>query len=96
MPKTAINSQNLQPYLVAQEDVAILINAGMSAEDLQHSQAVAKKALEIACRIAVDVDLELVGRGALFHDLGKAKTHAIEHGRIGAEMGQALMGNTAQ
>lgn len=39
MPKTAINSQNLQPYLVAQEDVAILSNAGMSVEDLQHSQA---------------------------------------------------------
>ncbi len=36
------------------------------------------------------LDFELVGRGALFHDLGKAKTHEIEHGKIGAEMGAAL------
>ncbi len=34
--------------------------------------------------------MELVGRGALFHDLGKAKTHEIEHGKLGAEMGEAL------
>lgn len=34
--------------------------------------------------------MEWIGRGALFHDLGKAKTHAIEHGKIGAEMGAAL------
>jgi uncharacterized protein len=25
----------------------------------------------------------------LFHDLGKSKTHAIEHGKLGAEMGKA-------
>ena len=34
--------------------------------------------------------MELVGKGALFHDLGKAKTHEIEHGKIGAEMGKQL------
>ncbi len=36
------------------------------------------------------MDMELVGRVALFHDLGKAKTHAIDYGRIGADLGQAL------
>lgn len=90
MTTTAINRQNPEPYSVEQEDVALLINAGMSAEDLQHSQAVAKKALEIAGRVKAKLDMELIGRGALFHDLGKAQTHAIEHGKIGAAMGRAL------
>jgi uncharacterized protein len=75
-------------------DIKLLQDAGLSAEDLDHSLKVAGKALEIARRVVScsgkQVDLELVGRGALFHDLGKAKTHAMEHGKIGAEMGAAL------
>lgn len=77
-------------YSLQTEDVKMLQDAGMSAQDLDHSLKVAGQALDIARRVKADVDMELVGRGALFHDLGKAKTHAIEHGRIGAEMGQAL------
>jgi len=34
--------------------------------------------------------MELIARGALFHDLGKSRTHDIEHGRIGAEIGAGL------
>ncbi len=71
-------------------DVGILRKAGVPEADIAHSVKVAEKALEIAIRTKADVDLELVGRGALFHDLGKAKTHDITHGMIGAEMGKAL------
>jgi uncharacterized protein len=42
---------------------------------------VAEKALEIAYRTNGDLDFEFVGRGALFHDLGKAKTHDMEPGK---------------
>ncbi|MDP1652397.1 MAG: HDIG domain-containing protein [Rhodocyclaceae bacterium] len=77
-------------YSLQMADIKMLQDAGMSAEDLDHSLKVAGKALEIARRVKAEVDMELVGRGALFHDLGKAKTHAIEHGKIGAEMGRAL------
>jgi uncharacterized protein len=77
-------------YELQEADVALLRKAGLSEKDLAHSVKVAEKALDIAKRTEVEVDLELVGRGALFHDLGKAKTHAINHGRIGAELGQAL------
>ncbi len=81
-------------YSLQMADIKMLQDAGMSAEDLDHSLKVAGKALEIARRVVsgsgTTVDMELVGRGALFHDLGKAKTHAIEHGQVGAEMGQAL------
>jgi uncharacterized protein len=77
-------------YSLDMADIKLLQDAGMSAEDLDHSLKVAGKALDIARRVKTDVDMELVGRGALFHDLGKAKTHAIEHGLIGAGMGKAL------
>ena len=62
----------------------------MPENDINHCKKVAEKALEIARRTSQKLDMELVGRGALFHDLGKAVTHAIEHGQIGAEMGKDL------
>jgi uncharacterized protein len=77
-------------YTIRDADIALLRQAGVSEEDIAHSVKVAEKALEIASRIKKNLDMELVGRGALFHDLGKAKTHEIEHGKLGAEMGAAL------
>ena len=75
---------------IRENDIALLRKAGVSEADIAHSVKVAEKALEIAARTKADLDMETVGRGALFHDLGKAKTHDIEHGEIGAEMGKAL------
>jgi uncharacterized protein len=82
--------KNVRLYRVSNKDVALLRKAGMTDEDIQHSLLVTRKALEIAHRTGEDLDLELVGRGALFHDLGKSKTHGIEHGKLGAEMGREL------
>jgi len=75
---------------VSKTDMAILKNAGVSDGDLAHCLKVSEKALEIAQRTSVRLDLELVGRGAFFHDLGKAKSHDMDHGKIGAELGIAL------
>lgn len=77
-------------YKINDQDITILRTAGVSEDDIKHCVKVAEKALEIAGRVNADPDMELVGRGALFHDLGKAKTHAMEHGKIGAEMGKVL------
>ena len=77
-------------YTIQETDVALLRNAGVSEDDIAHCVKVAEKALEIAYRTNKELDFEFVGRGALFHDLGKAKTHEIEHGIIGAEMGKAM------
>ncbi|MGD9826070.1 HDIG domain-containing metalloprotein [Desulfobacter sp.] len=80
-----------KPYAIRESDIQILKNAGMSDEDIIHSRKVAEKALEIADRIKQQpLDMEFIGRAALFHDLGKARTHGMEHGRIGAEMGSSL------
>ena len=75
-------------YKIQNSDIALLRNAGVSEDDIRHCVKVAEKALEIARRTGDNIDMELVGKGALFHDLGKAKTHEIEHGKIGAEMGK--------
>lgn len=77
-------------YKIQDSDIELLRKAGISEDDIKHCVKVAEKALEIAERTKVNVNTELVGRGALFHDLGKAKTHEIKHGKIGAELGRAL------
>ncbi|PKN21919.1 MAG: hypothetical protein CVU68_05970 [Deltaproteobacteria bacterium HGW-Deltaproteobacteria-3] len=77
-------------YRIEQKDIDLLRTAGMNEADLDHSRKVADKALEIARRTGATLDLALVGRGALFHDLGKTATHEISHGRIGAELGAKL------
>jgi uncharacterized protein len=77
-------------YTIRDADIELLRKAGVSEEDIAHSVKVAEKALEIATRIPKDLDMEFVGRGALFHDLDKAKMHEIEHGNLGAEMDAAL------
>ena len=85
-----IHSPVINAYTIDPQDIDLLRKAGVSEADIAHSVKVAEKALEIAGRINRQVDAELVGRGALFHDLGKAKTHDIDHGRLGAEMGAEL------
>jgi uncharacterized protein len=78
-------------YKILKDDVEALRNAGVPEDDIDHSVKVAEKALEIARRISgISVDQKLVGRGGLFHDLGKAKTHEVEHGKIGAELGKNM------
>ena len=85
-----VNAPKEVPYRIDNSDIDLLRGAGVSEPDIAHSLKVAEKALEIADRTGQPLDFKLVGRGALFHDLGKAKTHEIEHGKIGAEMGAAL------
>lgn len=77
-------------YTIKKEDIDLLKDQGMVDEDLEHSIQVAEKALEIGSRITTDLDMELIGRGALFHDLGKTETHGITHGLIGAKKGASL------
>ena len=78
------------PDIVSQEDLAILVRAGLSEPDIRHSILVARKAVEIAERTGVPLDMQLVARGALFHDLGKALTHSYQHGELGVEVGKSF------
>lgn len=75
---------------IANADIEILRKAGVSEDDIQHCVNVAEKAVEIAERTGAELDMELICRGGLFHDLGKAQTHDMDHGKIGAEIGRDL------
>lgn len=80
----------MEQYAIQKVDIELLRSEGMNEEDLAHSMHVAEKALDVARRTGADLDMELVWRGALFHDLGKTITHEIAHGLLGAKRGQEL------
>lgn len=75
-------------------DVGLLRGQGMSEGAVAHSVQVASVALWLAGCVDTDkagpVDLELVRRGALLHDLGKVRDVTNLHGVAGAEMGRGL------
>lgn len=72
------------------KEIAMLEKAGCPEEAVLHSIEVARKALEISSRVKIPVDRKLIARGAIFHDLGKAKTNGMQHGEIGAQMAADL------
>ena len=72
------------------KEIAVLREAGCPDEAVDHSVEVARKALELVSRVKIPVNRHLLARGAIFHDLGKAKSYGMEHGEIGAKMAEEL------
>ncbi len=72
------------------DGVDVLLNAGCSPDVIAHCITVSRKALSIAGLVKIEVDRELVGRGGLFHDIGRSKTHGIDHALAGVEIAKAL------
>lgn len=71
----------------------LLKQAGCPKKVVEHCIAVASFAMEIAeaCKkkeLEVDVDLVLIG--ALLHDIGRGKTHSVDHGIVGAQIAREL------
>jgi uncharacterized protein len=71
-------------------DVEVLVKAGCPPDVVAHCIQVSKKAAEIAARVSFSVDHELVRQGGLFHDIGRSRTHGIEHALAGVEIGGRL------
>jgi uncharacterized protein len=60
---------------------------------VRHCKTVADFAVEIAeacAKKGLDVDVDLVRIGALLHDIGRAKTHDVDHGVVGAQIAREL------
>ena len=60
---------------------------------IRHCELVAELALEIADKIekkGLKVDRELVEVGAILHDLGRSKSHDVDHGVVGADIAASL------
>jgi uncharacterized protein len=68
----------------------VLRAAGCDDDVIRHCNAVADLALELAHRHPESVDEHLVFKGALLHDLGRARSHGIDHGVVGGAMARAL------
>ena len=74
------------------ECIGLLRAAGCDEGVIKHCTAVAELALELVhrCHHNDSVDEALVFRGALLHDLGRARSHGIDHGFVGGEIAREL------
>jgi len=68
--------------------IKILEDVGVPQKVIDHSFQVEERALSVAERLSkrFDLDLDLIRAGALLHDIGRSRSHAIDHFIIGAAM----------
>ncbi|MCG2728004.1 MAG: TIGR00295 family protein [Candidatus Methanoperedenaceae archaeon] len=73
--------------------IALLVKCGCSRDVIEHSKTVAEYAREIAASIIknakkkghpLNIDIDAVFLGGLLHDIGRSKTHGIDHAVTGA------------
>ena len=75
------------------EALDILVAAGCSKRVIDHSKAVSKFSVKLAKVFqarGISIDLQLVEIGGLLHDIGRSKTHTVDHGSIGGEVARSL------
>ena len=68
--------------------IAMLRQAGCSEDVVAHCIAVSVVAARIARRLGAATSL--VQAGALLHDIGRSRSHAIDHAVVGAEIASEL------
>lgn len=68
----------------------MLVKAGCSPDVVAHCRKVSMLAVAIAGRVKDPVDRELVRLGGLLHDIGRSRTHDINHAISGVEIGRQL------
>lgn len=71
---------------ITEEAVEILRKAGCEENVIEHCLAVRSMALSIADRCRIPLDRDLLEKGAILHDLGRCRTHAITHVSEGARL----------
>jgi len=72
--------------------IRLLEKSGCSPNVIQHSKTVARLAAKMAGILqkrGFKVDRELVVTGALLHDIGRSKTHSVDHAIVGAKMAES-------
>jgi len=71
----------------------LLRQAGCSQKVVEHCKSVSALAVKFAdiCKNkGHSVDVELVEVGALLHDIGRSKTHDVNHAVVGVEIAESL------
>jgi len=75
------------------EALGLLVTVGCSPEVIRHTETVAALAVKIAeaCRKkGLKVNIQLVEIGALLHDIGRSKTHSVNHVLAGVKIAKSL------
>jgi len=75
------------------EAIDILGKAGCSKRVIEHCKVVAKFSVEVAEALqkkGENVDVQLVEIGGLLHDIGRSKTHTVDHGVVGSQIARSL------
>jgi uncharacterized protein len=81
-----------KPLPTREQAIEILKRNGCQPKVIAHCQAVASLALELADQFNAKnflVDSALVEAGALLHDLGRSKTHSVNHLIEGVKIAKA-------
>ena len=74
----------MTPTLKKKDALALLKKYGASQRVMEHVMAVHDYAMEIARK--TDCDRELVEAGSLLHDIGRTRSHDLDHAIIGAQI----------
>jgi len=74
----------------AMREAEVLKNTGCAEHVVAHCLAVSALAVSIAARVTAPLDRELIRMGGLLHDIGRARTHGIDHAIAGVEIARAL------
>jgi uncharacterized protein len=72
--------------------ILLLRKSGCPPNVIRHCQTVAKLAIKIAKILqkkGLNINVELVEIGALLHDIGRSKTHSVNHAIAGAEIAKS-------
>jgi len=71
----------------------LLVESGCSPQVIKHCKTVMRLAVQIAenCKKkGLNVDVQLVRIGALLHDIGRSKTHSVDHVIAGVQIAEEL------
>lgn len=72
--------------------IRLLEKSGCPPNVIQHCRTVAKLTVKIARILqkkGYNVDIELVEIGAILHDIGRSKTHSVNHAIVGAKIAKS-------
>jgi uncharacterized protein len=75
-----------------EQAIDLLRENNCPANVISHCEAVARLALDTANKLekkGLKINIELVEAGALLHDLGRSKTHTVDHAVVGAEIAKS-------